>query len=141
MVKKAAKTKCSQSKMFARIRPEKMPNLLPAAKSGSTAVNLINILCARFLYKILFGSFFLVTFWQKKHFCMKKVRIKCWWNWHLEVIDECESSRIIVSVTFFVLDLYPIWGKQQKTPFSFKIKIHAKKYAQSYNDLRQNYKF
>jgi hypothetical protein len=35
----------------------------------STVVNIINVFCTRFLYKSLFCSFFLVTFWQKKHTC------------------------------------------------------------------------
>jgi len=47
------------------------------------AVNFINVLHACFLYESLFGSFFLVTFEQKKHFHMKNARIKRWWNWHL----------------------------------------------------------
>jgi len=46
--------------------------------------NFINILRANFSYQSLFRSFFLVTFWQKKHFRMKNSHVKCWWNWPLE---------------------------------------------------------
>jgi len=46
-------------------------------------VNFINIFCVRFSYKRRFGSFFLVTFWQKKHFRQKKAHKKRWWNWAL----------------------------------------------------------
>jgi len=47
-----------------------------------TQVSISSRLYARFLYKSLFGSFFLVTFWQKKHFRTKKRTHKpCWWNW------------------------------------------------------------
>jgi len=35
-------------------------------------VHFINVLRAHFSYKSLFGSFFLVTFCRKKHFCTKK---------------------------------------------------------------------
>jgi len=46
------------------------------------AVNYINILRVCFSYESLFGSFLLVTFWQKKPFRTKKACVKCWWNWH-----------------------------------------------------------
>jgi len=35
------------------------------------SVDFINVLRTRFSYESLFGSFFLVTFWQKKYFCTK----------------------------------------------------------------------
>jgi len=50
---------------------------------GSPGVNFINILRTLFSYEIALRSFFLVTFWQKKHFCTKNTCIKCWWIWHL----------------------------------------------------------
>jgi len=45
-------------------------------------VNFINILPESFLYENASRSFSLVMFWQKKHFHMKKARVKHWWNWH-----------------------------------------------------------
>jgi len=48
-------------------------NFVREKKSLATpAVNFINILQARFLYKSLYGSFFLVTFWQKSTFVQKR---------------------------------------------------------------------
>ncbi len=48
----------------------------------TTAVNFINVFCVRFSYERRFGSFFLVTFWQKSTFVQKKPHEKRWWNWH-----------------------------------------------------------
>jgi len=39
---------------------------------GSSTINFINILRARFSYESLFGTFFLVTFWQKKALSYEK---------------------------------------------------------------------
>ncbi len=39
---------------------------------------------ACFLYECRFGSIFLDTFGLAPKFCTKKMRKKCWWNWHLE---------------------------------------------------------
>jgi len=44
-------------------------------------VNFINILPTRFSYESASRRFSLVTIWRKKHFRMKKARVKCWWNW------------------------------------------------------------
>jgi len=52
-------------------------------KLTKPSVNFINVLHAHFLYKSLFGSFFLVTFLGKKDFHMKNAPVKCWWNWYL----------------------------------------------------------
>jgi len=43
-------------------------------------VNFINVLRDNFTYESLFRSFFLVTFWQNKHFCMENALVKRWWE-------------------------------------------------------------
>ncbi len=44
-------------------------------------VNVINILLAHFLYKSLLKAKLKAVKSCSKDFCMKNVRIKCWWNW------------------------------------------------------------
>jgi len=46
--------------------------LLGSVLEPIPVANFINVLLAHFSFEGLFGSFFLVTFWQKKHFCTKK---------------------------------------------------------------------
>ncbi len=57
-------------------------------------VSIINILLVRCSYKSALRSISLVKFWQKKHFRMKNVRIKCGWNWHRQSISSTFYSRV-----------------------------------------------
>jgi len=50
-------------------------------------VNFINILRLHFLYKSLFKAKLLAEKSCSKDFCMKNVRVKCWWNWLPSTIE------------------------------------------------------
>jgi len=56
-------------------------------------VNFINIIPTNFLYKSLFWQLFLVTFWLLLKICTKNLRIKRWWNSHLEELAPLMAGR------------------------------------------------
>jgi len=41
-------------------------------------------------------AFFLVPFWQKKHFCTKNAGIKCWWNWHQKFLENRQRIHLLL---------------------------------------------
>ena len=67
-------------------------------------------------YERLFRTknFFLVTFWQKKHFRTKNTRVKRWWNWRQEDCHPTsfwtEEEEFRFSVWSQTLQLLVLWS-------------------------------
>ncbi len=78
---------CCSKIIVAFCQKEISRNFEPTKKKHLFWYVYINILQANFLYKCLFGSFSLVEKSCWKDFRTKNSRVKCWWNWHLMVIQ------------------------------------------------------
>ncbi len=69
------------------------------------------------------------------HFCMKKMSIKCWWNWHLYYIESVCLNNCSISfnsyVIFFLwrwrLDVWKtFWNAIENVRWQFEMEEHAK---------------